>query len=95
MESFNTKAIASLNQKITTEKIKESIKYLIKFYMIKYTDRDMTEYQTLFDDIMESGYYPTSWNQRLICSVYKLGKNGDQNNYYNLLGRLLNTVLYY
>ena len=30
--------------------------------------------QTLFNDIMESGYYPTSWDQGLICSIYKWAK---------------------
>ena len=100
MEPFNTKAIASPDQKIKIEEIEESIKYFktkkapglnnITNEMIKYSDRDMTEHlQTLFDDIMESGYYPTCWNQRLISSIYKLSKNDDQNNYYNLPGKLL------
>ena len=55
--------------------------------------------QTLFNNIMESGYYPTSWNQGLICSVYKSGKKDDPNNYRdvtlsNCLGKLFNTTLY-
>ena len=96
MEPFNTKAIVSPKQKITIEEIKESIKYLktkkapgldnITNEMIKYSDRDMIEHlQTLFNDIMESGYYPTYWNQRLICSIYKLGKNDDQNKYRGII----------
>ena len=94
-EPLNAKPITSPNQKITIEEIKESFKYLktkkgsglqtrdnITNEIIKYSDKNMIEHlQTLFNDIMESGYYPTSWNQGLICSIYKLGKKDDQNNY--------------
>ena len=69
-------------KKIAIEQIKENIKYLktekvpcldnITNKMIQYSNWNMIEHlQTLFNDIMESGYYPTSWNQRLICSIYK------------------------
>ena len=48
---------------------------------------------------MESGYYPTSWNQGLICAIYKAGKKDGPNNYKgitlsNCLGKLFNTILY-
>ena len=87
-EPLNTKPIDSQNQKIIIEEIKESIKYLetkkapslgdIKNQIIKSFDRNMIEHlQTLFNNIMESGYYPTLWNQRLICSIHKLGKKYD------------------
>ena len=46
--------------------------------------------QTLLNNIMESGYYPTSWNQVLICSIYKSGKKNDP----NYLGKSFNTILY-
>ena len=47
----------------------------------------MTEQlQTSFNNIMESGYYPTSWNQGLIFSIHKLGKNDDPNNIQTVLG---------
>ena len=68
--------------------------------MIKYSNWNMIEHLlTLFNDSMESGDYPTFWNQRLICSIYKLGKKDDRNNYRgitlsNCLGKVLNTVLY-
>ena len=40
--------------------------------IIKCIDRNMIEcLQTLFNKIMESDYYPTSWNQGLICSICK------------------------
>ena len=43
--------------------------------MIKYSNWNMIEnLLTLFNDSMESGDYPTFWNQGLICSIYKLGK---------------------
>ena len=109
-EPLNTKPIDSLNQNITIQEIKESINYLktkktpgldnIRNEMIKCSDRNMIEHpQTLFNDIMESGYYPTSWNQGLICSIYKSGKKDDPNNYMgitlsNCLGKLFNTILY-
>ena len=91
-EPFNIKPIHSLNQKITIEEIKESINYLktkkatsldnITNKMIKCSDKNMIEHlQTLFIIFMESSYYPTSRNQGLICSIYKLGKNNDSNNY--------------
>ena len=55
--------------------------------------------QTLFNNIMESDYYLTSWNQGLICSIYKLGKKDDANNYRsktlsNCLWKLFNTISY-
>ena len=68
--------------------------------MIKCSDRNMIEHlQTLFNNIMESGYYPTSWNQGLNCSTCKSGKQNDLNNYRgialsNCLGKLFNTILY-
>ena len=48
---------------------------------------------------MESGYYPTSWNQGLVFSIYKFGKKDDPNKYRgltlsNCLGKLFNTILY-
>ena len=67
--------------------------------MIKCFDRNMIEHlQTVFNNIMESGHYPTSWNQGLICSIYKLSKKDDPNNYRgitfsNCLGKLFNTIL--
>ena len=68
--------------------------------MIKYSDRNMIEHlQTLFNNIMESGYYPTSWNQGLICSIYKSSKKDDPSNcrgitLSNCLGKLFNRILY-
>ena len=37
--------------------------------------------RTLFNNVMESGCYPTLWNQGLICSLYKSVKKDDPNNY--------------
>ena len=68
--------------------------------MIKYSDRSMIEHlQTLFKNIMESGYYLTSWNQILVCSIYKSGKKNDPSNsggttLSNCLWKLFNTILY-
>ena len=76
-EPLNTKPTDSLNEKITIKEIKVGIKYLktkkvpgldnMTNEMIKCSDRNVIEHlQTLFNSIMESGYYPTSWNQGLI-----------------------------
>ena len=68
--------------------------------MMRCSDRKMTEHlQTLFNNIMKSSYYPTSWNQGLICSIYKSGKKDDPNNCRGItlsycLGKLFNTILY-
>ena len=68
--------------------------------MMKCSDRNMTGHlQTLFNNIMEFGYYPTPWNQGLICSIYKSGKTDDPNIHRgitlsNCLGKLFNTILY-
>ena len=48
---------------------------------------------------MESGDCLTSWNQILICSIYKSGKKDDPNNsggttLSNCLRKLFNTILY-
>ena len=88
-EPLNTKPIDSLNQKITIEEIKKSIKYLktkkapgLDQRNDKMFCRNMIEHlQTLFNNIMESGYYPTSWNRGLICSIYKSGILLSYNNY--------------
>ena len=48
--------------------------------MIKCFDRNIIE-QTLFNKIMESGYYTASWNQGLIGLIYKASKKDDPNNY--------------
>ena len=108
-QQLKTKPIDSRNQKITVAQIKKIIKYLktkapgldnITNEMMKCFDRNMTEHlHTLFNNIRESGYYPTSWNQGLICSIYKAGKKDDPNNYRgitlsNCLGKLFNTILY-
>ena len=97
-------------KKIIVAQIKESIKYLktkkapgldnITNVMMKYFDRNMIEHlHTLFNNIMESGYYPTFWNQGLICSIYKAGKKDDPNNYRvitlsNCLRKLFNMILH-
>ena len=84
-EPLNNKPIYYLNPKITIQDIKETIKYWkiikapgldnIRNEMIKRSDRNMIEHvQTLFNSIIESGYYPTSWDQGLICTKYKLLK---------------------
>ena len=54
--------------------------------------------QTLFNKTMDSGYYLTSWNQGLICSIYKSDKKDDPNNcggitLSNCFGKLFNTIL--
>ena len=55
--------------------------------------------QTLFNNIMESGYCSTSWNQGLICAIYKSVKKDNPNSYRgitlsNCLGKRSNTILY-
>lgn len=60
--------------------------------MIKY-------FQTFFNNIMEFGYYSDSYDQGLMFSIYKSGKNGNQNKYRcttlsNCSGKLFNTILY-
>ena len=108
-EPLNTKPIDSLNRKVTVEEIEESIKFLktkeahgldnITNEILKCSNRKMTEHlQPLFNN-MESGYYPTSWNQRLIVSIYKSGKKNDPDNYGsitlpNCSCKRFNTILY-
>ena len=109
-EKSKTKTIESLNEKITLEEIKTSIKALknqkspgldnITNEMIKCSNTLMIEHlESLFNKILELGYYPKSWNHGLICSIYKSGKKDDPNNYRgitlsNCLGKLFNTILY-
>ena len=97
-------------KKITVAQIKDSIKYLktkkapglynITNAMMKCFDRNMIEHlHTLFNNIIESYYYPTSWNQGLICAIYKAGKNDDPNNYIgitlsNCFWKRFSTVFY-
>ena len=66
--------------------------------MMKCFEGDITEHlQTLFNSIMESGCYPTSWNQGLLGSIYKAGKKNVPINYKgitlsNCLGKIF--ILY-
>ena len=102
-ESINTKPIDYLNQAITIEEIKENIKSLktkkATNQTIKCSDKNVVEhFQTLFDSMMRSGYYPNSWDQGLICSIYKSGKKDNSNTYrgiplLNYLGKLFSTIL--
>ena len=106
-EPLNSKPIDSLNQKITREEVKESIKYLktekkpglvnITNEMIKCSDRNIMKHlQTLFNNIMAFGYYLTSWNQGLNCSIYSSGKNDYPKNYIDkffTLSRRLGNIL--
>ena len=55
--------------------------------------------QTLFNNIIVSGYYPTLRNQGLICSIYKAGKKDDPSNQRgitlrNCLGKFFNKILF-
>lgn len=74
-------------ENITNETMKCSDKIIIKYF------------QTLFNNIMEFGYYSDSYDQGLMFSIYKSGKNGNQNNYRcttlsKCPGKLFNTILY-
>ena len=67
--------------------------------MIKCSDGNFVIDTNFVNNIMESGYYPTPWNLRLLRSVYKSGKNDDPNNYRGItlskfLTKHFNTILY-
>ena len=109
-EPVNTQILDSLNNEITLDEIKENIKLLknkkapgldsITNEMIKCSNEIMIKHlQTLFNAILNSGYYPQSWNHGLICSIYKSGKKDDPSNYRGItlskcLGKLFNTILH-
>ena len=69
--------------------------------MITCSGRNMIEHlQTLLNNIMECGYYPTSWNRGLICSIYKSGNKDYPNNYRsitlsNCLDKLFSNTIFY
>ena len=110
LEPSNTKPVDSLNQKITIEEIKKSFKSFKSEKvqgldnavneMIKCLDKSITKnLQTLFINIMESGYYPNSWNQAFICLTHKSGIKDDPNKYRstalsNCLEKLFNTIFF-
>ena len=89
-ETSNIKLIDSLNQRISIEEIKKIVKSLktqkaqgldnTANEMMKCLDKT-NNLQTLFINIMESGYFPDSWNQILVCLIYKSGIKDDPNKY--------------
>ena len=107
-ETSNIKLIDSLNQRISIEEIKKIVKSLktqkaqgldnTASEMMKYLDKT-NNLQTLFINIMESGYFPDSWNQILVCLIYKSGIKDDPNKYRstalsNCLEKLFNTIFF-
>ena len=107
-ETSNIKLIDSLNQRISIEEIKKIVKSLktqkaqgldnTANEMMKYLDKT-NNLQTLFINIMESGYFPDSWNQILVCLIYKSGIKDDPNKYRstalsNCLEKLFNTIFF-
>ena len=70
------KAISSLKcgkatglDKISSEMIKASVNVLLSVY------------EKLFNAILRSGIYPTSWHDSYICPIYKSGSRSDPSNY--------------
>ena len=107
-ETSNIKLIDSLNQRISIEEIKKIVKSLktqkaqgldnTANEMMKCLDKT-NNLQTLFINIMESGYFPDFWNQVLVCLIYKSGIKDDPNKYRstalsNCLEKLFNTIFF-
>ena len=109
-ECKNFENFDSLNGDITIEEIKQTIKKLknkkapgngsITNEMITCSDGLMlVKLEKLFNKIFKTGYYPNSWNEGLIFSIYKSGEKENPNNYRNItlsnsLGKLFNIILY-
>ena len=79
------KAISSLKSgkatgldKISSEMVKASLHALLSVY------------EKLFNAILRSGIYPTSWHDSYICPIYKSGSRSDPSNY---RGIAINTIL--
>ena len=87
------KAISSLKcgkatglDKISSEMIKASVNVLLYVY------------EKLFNAILRSGIYPTSWHDNYICPIYKSGSQSDPSNYRgiaitNILGKVFSIIL--
>ena len=87
------KAISSLKcgkatglDKISSEMIKASVNVLLSVY------------EKLFNAILRSGIYPTSWHDSYICPIYKSGSRSDPSNYRgiaitNILGKVFSIIL--
>ena len=53
----------------------------------------------LFNNVLKTGEYPTTWAQGLICPIYKSGSSDDPNNYrgitlLNCIGKIFTSILY-
>ena len=79
------KAISSLKSgkatglgKISSEMVKASLHALLSVY------------EKLFNAILRSGIYPTSWYDSFICPIYKSGSRSDPSNY---RGIAINNIL--
>ena len=87
------KAISSLKSgkatgldKISSEMVKASLHALLSVY------------EKLFNAILRSGIYPTSWHDSYICPIYKSGSRCDSSNYRgiaikNILGKVFSIIL--
>ena len=72
--------------KISSEMIKASVNVLLSVY------------EKLFNAILRSGIYPTSWHDSYICPIYKSGSRSDSSNYRgiaitNILGKVFSIIL--
>ena len=67
--------------------------------MIKYSQSYLTPvYTKLFNEILRTGIYPTSWKQGYIIPIYKNGDRSDPNNYRGItiisnIAKLFNSVI--
>ena len=72
--------------KISSEMIKAAVNVLLSVY------------EKLFNAILRSGIYPTSWHDSYICPIYKSGSRSDPSNYRgiaitNILGKVFSIIL--
>ena len=63
--------------------------------MIKNTTHDISPILlSLYNNILNSGVYPTAWSESILCLLYKSGSMNDTNNFRGIsLIDILNTIL--
>ena len=107
MQSCNT--FSDLDFRITRDEIKKAISSLksgkatgldrISSEMVKCSASVLLSvYEKLFNAILRSGVYPSSWRDSYICPIFKSGSRIDLSNYRgiainNILGKVFSIIL--
>ena len=99
----------SLDEQISHEEIKQCIRQLsrnkspgkdnlLNEYFMESIDLLIEPLGILFNDILDSGYFPSQWTEGIIIPLHKKGSHDDPKNYrgitlFSCLGKLFTSII--